>query len=149
MRRRWAEVSTPEFGGALYYYPTPALTLKASADETIGVSILNSTPGAPFGTATKVVTGVLQASYALDPAWSASGRGGYIRTDYVDDTRIDDAWMVGCTLTYSVWQNFGLAFDYQYTQLISNAPLQSFTRSVVTLGGTYRYERCALTLDDQ
>jgi hypothetical protein len=132
-------VSTPEVGGVLYYYPTPALTLKASADETIGVSILTPTAGLPFGTATKVVTSVLQASYAIDPAWSASGRGGYIRTNYVDDTRIDDAWMVGCTLTYSVWQNFGLAFDYQYTQLISNAPLQSFTRSVVTLGGTYRY----------
>jgi hypothetical protein len=53
--------------------------------------------------------------------------------------RKDDAWTAGGTVTYSVWQNFGLTLDYQRVQLRSNVPLQGFTRDVVTLGGTYRY----------
>jgi hypothetical protein len=63
----------------------------------------------------------------------------YVRTDYTDIVRTDNAWVMGGTLTYSVWQNFGITLDYQYMQETSNVPLQSFTREVVTLGGTYRY----------
>jgi hypothetical protein len=47
--------------------------------------------------------------------------------------------MIGTTMTYSVWRSFGLTFDYQHIQLSSNVPLQSFTRDVVTIGGTYKY----------
>jgi len=53
--------------------------------------------------------------------------------------RRDDAWTGGATLSYSVWQNFGLTLDYQHVQLNSNVPLQSFTRDVVSVGGNYRY----------
>jgi hypothetical protein len=75
----------------------------------------------------------------LAKEWMASTRFGYIRTSYTDLTRIDNAWTAGGTVTYSVWQNFGITLDYQYIQLASNVPFQSFTRNVVTLGLTYRY----------
>jgi hypothetical protein len=41
--------------------------------------------------------------------------------------------------SYSVWVNFALTLDYQHVELKSNAPLQSFTRDVVTLGATHTY----------
>jgi hypothetical protein len=132
-------VGGPVFGGNLSYYLTRYLTIRGSVDETLGVSLLASAPGSPFGTATRVTSALLEAGYAIDPAWTASARAGYISTAYVDNPRIDTAWTAGGTLTYSVWRNFGLTLDYQYTRLFSNIPLQGFTRNVVTLGGTYRY----------
>jgi hypothetical protein len=125
-------------GGRLYYYPLRELTVSASVDESLGVSLLEAVPGA-FGTNTRATSALLQATYALAREWAASARFGYIRTDYLDVTRTDDSWTGGGTVTYSVWQNFGLTFDYQHVQLSSNVPLQSFTRDVVTLGGTYKY----------
>ena len=126
------------FGGRVYYYPTRELTISASVDETIGVSLLESVPGA-LGTSTKATSALLQATYALAREWAASARFGVIHTEYVDTGRLDDAWMGGATVTYSVWQNFGLTLDYQYIQLNSNVPLQGFNRNVVMLGGTYKY----------
>jgi hypothetical protein len=125
-------------GGRIYYYPTRELTLSASVDESLGVSLLTAVPGA-FGSNTRATTALLQATYALAQEWAASARFGFIRTDFVDTVRTDDAWTGGATVTYSVWHNFGLTLDYQHVELSSNVPLQSFTRDVVTVGGTYRY----------
>jgi hypothetical protein len=133
------------FGGRVYYYPTRELTISASVDESLGVSLLEMVPGA-LGTNTRATSALLQATYALAREWAASARFGYIRTDYVDTIRRDDAWTGGATVTYSVWQNFGLTLDYQHVALTSNVPFQGFlltptgfTRDVVTLGGTYKY----------
>ncbi len=125
-------------GGKLYYYPTRELTISASVDESLGVSLLEVLPGT-LGTSTRATSALLQATYALAREWAASARFGYIHTDYVATFRKDDAWTAGGTVTYSVWQNFGLTLDYQHVQLRSNVPLQGLTRDVVTLGGTYRY----------
>jgi hypothetical protein len=57
----------------------------------------------------------------------------------VGTPRLDDAWTGGATLTYSLWVNFGITLDYQHIELKSNAPFQSFTREIVTLGATYTY----------
>jgi hypothetical protein len=131
-------VSSSVFGGSIYYFPLPELTLRASLNESLGVSMLASAPGA-LGTSTKADMALVQATYSLAKEWMASTRFGYIRTSYTDLTRIDNAWTAGGTVTYSVWQNFGITLDYQYIQLASNVPFQSFTRNVVTLGLTYRY----------
>jgi hypothetical protein len=134
------------FGGSIYYSPLPYVTVKGSVNETLGVALLTPMPGVPgtvvpaaLGTSTKADTALIQASYALAREWSATGRFGYVRTSYTDVVRADNAWVAGVTLTYSVWLNFGITLDYQYLQLASNVPLQSFTRDVVTLGATYRY----------
>jgi hypothetical protein len=126
------------FGGRVYYYPLRELTIAASVDESLGVTLLEAAPGVP-GTSTRATSALAQATYALARAWAASARFGYIRTDFVNTTRLDNAWTAGATVTYSVWQNFGLTFDYQYVQATSNVPLQGVTRDVVTLGGTYKY----------
>jgi hypothetical protein len=126
-------------GGRLYYYPLRELTIRGSIDESIGVSQLQATPTSPIGTATRVTSSLVQATYALAPEWAAAARFGYIHTTYVGTTRLDDAWTGGATITYSLWVNWSLALDYQHIELKSNVPLQSFTRDVVTLGATYTY----------
>jgi hypothetical protein len=63
-------------------------------------------PGAPLvpvpgtlGTSTKVDTAIFEASYALAREWNAKGRFGYVRTNYTDIVRTDNAWVAGGTLT--------------------------------------------------
>ncbi len=131
-------VTSSVFGGSVYYYPLPELTIRASVNQSLGVSLLSQSPGT-LGTSTKADTALLQATYSLAKEWSASARFGYIRTNYSDSSRIDNAWTAGATLSYSIWQNVGVTLDYQYVQVASTAPLQSFTRNVVTLGLTYKY----------
>jgi hypothetical protein len=131
-------VSGGVFGGRMYYYPLRELTIAASVDEVIGVSLLATTPDAP-GVPTRATTALLQATYALAREWAASARFGYIHTQYVDTIRVDNAWTAGATITYSIWQNFAVTLDYQFIQIASNVPLQSATRDVVTLGATYKY----------
>jgi Putative beta-barrel porin 2 len=132
-------VNSPDFGGRLHYYPVPEFTADFFFDRAFGASLLASASATQPGAPTLVTTVLGQGSYKLAPEWGASGRAGYINTNYIDTIRRDNAWTVGATISYSVWQNLGLALDYQYINLNSNVPLQSFTRSVVTLGLTYKY----------
>lgn len=127
------------FGGRVDYAPQHRLDLKASLDETLGASLL--APAAPStpGTATRLTTALAEGDYRFGPDLKASGRAGYIGTRYADSQRRDNAWMIGASVTYSVWRSFGVSFDYQHLDSLSNVPLQSFSRDVVTLSGTYRY----------
>jgi hypothetical protein len=127
------------WGGRVHYYPLPELTVRAGLDQLLGVSFLAPSAGTPLGTSTKATTLLGEATYALSPEWAASGRAGYINTTYVSNPRRDDAWTFGTTVTYSVWRNFALTFDYQHTELSSNVAFQGFSRDVVTLGATYKY----------
>lgn len=132
-------VNSLVLGGRGYYYPTPSLTLEASVDEALGASLLVPTAVSLVGTATQVTTALAKATYSFGPEWLASGRGGYIHTDYVNSFRRDDGWTVGGTVTYSIWRNIGLTLDYQHLELSSNIPFQSFSRNVITIGGTYKF----------
>ena len=75
----------------------------------------------------------------FSPEWEWSGRGGYVRSAYSNSLRRDNGWTLGATLTYSIWQNFGLSLDYQHLALNSNEPDQSFSRDIVTFGISYKY----------
>jgi hypothetical protein len=127
-------VNSPVFGVRGHYFPLPELTLNLGIDESVGATLLTA-----GGNATKVDTYLTTADYSISPVWRATGRGGYIHTDYVGNPRRDDAWTVGGTVTYDLLRNVGLTLDYQHLQLSSNAVGQSFTRDVVTLGATYKY----------
>lgn len=132
-------VGTSVYGGILHYYPLPELTIDVGVNRTLGVSLLAATPTSPLGTATKVTYFLSDAAYTLAPEWTASAHLGYIHTDYGGSVRRDNAWVIEPTITYSVWQNIGVTFDYQHLELSSSVPLAAFSRDVVTLGLTYSY----------
>jgi hypothetical protein len=127
------------YGGHLEYFPIPKLTLRAAADRTIGASLLGAAPATALGTASLVTSLLGQVVYAPFPEWEWSGRGGYVRAAYTDSPRRDNGWTLGATLTYSVWQSFGLTLDYQHLALNSNVPDQGFSRDIVTFGVSYKY----------
>jgi hypothetical protein len=132
-------VTSPVYGIAGHYYPLPELTINVGINESLGSSLLATTPTSPAGTASKVDTYLATANYTLSELWSASARACYIHTNYVGTTRRDDAWTAGGTLTYNLFRNLGLTLDYQHYDLMSSTAFQGFTRDVVTLGATWLY----------
>lgn len=132
-------VSSSVYGGIVHYYPLPELTVDFGVNRTLGASLLATTPTSPAGTATEVTYFLGDAAYALAPEWTASAHLGYIHTDYVGNVRRDNAWTIEPTLTYSVWQRFGITLDYQHLELASNVPRAGFSRDVITIGLSYKY----------
>lgn len=126
------------FGIRLGYSPTPMWVLHATLDETLGASSI--AVGGTTGVATRVTSALGSVAYnGLPRGWGVTGRAGYVRTDFVNDVRKDDAWLAGVNVTYELWRNLGLTLDYQYKNNHSNAVGQSFDQQVVSLGATYRY----------
>ena len=127
------------YGGKLAYFPTRYWTIKAIVDRTISVSAI--APGAAFafggvpviivggvavpalGTPMQVTHTALETDWGLWRAVSVSGRFGYDHADYLNSTRVDDAWYAGIRLDKNIWQGLGVSLDYQYTRLNSNVPL--------------------------
>jgi uncharacterized protein (PEP-CTERM system associated) len=82
---------------------------------------------------------MLLAHYTISENLSASANLTYAHVNYVNDRRVDNDWSAGALLNYQMYRNFGVALQYEYTKVNSNAPLASYTRNVVTLAGTYKY----------
>jgi hypothetical protein len=128
-------------GGRLTYEPTRFLTLRASLDETLGISQTND-PTAPIGTPTRQTMAVLDAAYTMRQDLIVMVRAGYVNNAYhptFAGTRADDGWLAGLKWMYNFNRNFGIAFDYQHTELTSNVVNSGYARNVVTLSTTYRY----------
>jgi hypothetical protein len=132
------QASNPVFGGSISWFPTRALTVSASLDQTFTtasyVSINN-----PFGAPARLTSASLNLSYDFAREWSASWRGGYYHFVYIGSALRNDAYLMGATVTYNLYRNLGLTLDYSFMRLESNAPSSSFTRNTVSLGASYRY----------
>jgi len=129
----------PVFGGSVSYFPLPELTINASLDQTIGASLLATSPTSPVGMSTKVTSLLGQTSFALAPELTVAGRGGLTLETFGGSNRHDTAYTVGMSAIYSVWRSFGLIFDIQRTALKSSAPQTGFTNNMVSLGVSYKY----------
>jgi hypothetical protein len=125
-------------GGKVTWLPTRDLSFVVSVDETLGQSTL-STIGTPFGSAIKTTTAKVAANYEITRGLAASANLSYAYVSYVNDRRRDNDWTAGARLDYQMFRNFGVALQYEYTKVNSNAALASYTRNVVTLAGTYKY----------
>jgi hypothetical protein len=142
-----SSISGSIFGGRIIYEAEKFLTLRASLDEILGLSQVNSA-SSPSGTLTRMTSALVQADYAMSAFWTLSGRVGYITVSAaapgLANPQHDNAWLAGMKYSYTFSPNFGVALDYQYTNLNSNVTnsnvtLGGFTRNLITLSGTYRY----------
>jgi opacity protein-like surface antigen len=142
-------VSSPDFGARVYYYPTPYLTITATADETLGSATPSVLSFPSVGAGTRSFQAKLQGDYGFSPYWTASLRAGYGETNYAGLPRIDTAWTAGVGASYTFWRNVALTFDYQFMRTDTNAlrlsgaaagnGVGSYTQNLVTAGITYRY----------
>jgi hypothetical protein len=126
------------YGVRIGYSPTRFWNIRATLDETLGASTI--AVGGTTGVATKTTTALIAVGYnGLPPDWTVTARGGFVRTDFINVSRADDGWLAGANVGYAIWRNLGLALDYQYKSVSSNAVGQSFNQHVVSLGATYKY----------
>jgi hypothetical protein len=96
---------------------------RALLDETLGAAAVptSGTTGVATGAANRVTTGLLNIGYkGLPQDWTTSARFGYVRTQYVDSSQIDNGWLAGADVTYEFWRNLGITLDYQFKSVNSN-----------------------------
>lgn len=139
------------FGGNLSYYPTEALTLTAAVDETINrasqiggsiVAISLPTPTAltiATNSSTRITAPTLQAIYHISEQWGVFSTFGLTHVDYIGSPQVDNAWLADLVLRYDMSRNWTLTWEYQYSSIVSNAPLTSSTRNYVYAGANYKF----------
>lgn len=139
------------FGGRLTYEPTPYWVFNASVEHIINVAqggagsiiaqdILTPTPVViSTGSSTKTTVTSFDTSYSISREWSVFGRFGYTRIEYLDSARLDNAWLADVVLRYEMMRNLTLAWEYQYTSLVSNVPGFSSQRNFFITSATYKF----------
>jgi hypothetical protein len=133
-------VEAPAYGGRIYYYPTPYLTLAASVDQSFGAASIPTTPKGTGSPNAETVEGRLQADYSLARYWTATVRAGYGRSTWSNSPLVESEWTVGGGVTYDFWRNIALTLNYQYTATAANqASVAVYNQNVVSVGMTYHY----------
>ena len=139
------------YGAVLNYYATRRWTVAANVDETVNVSNQTTstnlglnTPAptaliVPIGRSVRVTSAALRNSFDVTEQWSIYGTSGYTHTEYLDSSRVDDAWLADLQLRYQIWRNLLLTWEYQYSDISSNVPLASSQRNYVSMSATYNY----------
>jgi hypothetical protein len=132
---------SPVFGLRIGYSPTPMWDLSASVDETLGAATVPTTgTTGTTGVASRVTTALVNVGYkGLPQDWTTSARFGFVRTQYVDSSQINNGWLAGANVTYEFWRNLGITLMYQYVSVDSNVAGQSFNQQMVSLGASYKY----------
>jgi hypothetical protein len=127
-------------GGRLMYSPTPMWTVQGTFDQSYGTVSVSSGSGTLVGDASHVSTALLYVIYrGLPVGWTTNARAGFVRTASIHSIRIEDAWLLGMSISHVIWRNLSATFDYQFTKTISNITNQSFDAHLVSLGMNYRY----------
>jgi hypothetical protein len=137
------------YGASLSYYPSLDWTMTAALDDTInkasagGFSNQALSVASPeqiaLSSSTNVTHASLQTQYQIGPQWTAIGNFSLTHIDYYGTPRIDNAWQADLQLNYEIWRNMTLAWEYEYTDILSNAPGQSATRNFLMMSALYRY----------
>jgi hypothetical protein len=130
--------SSPVYGGKISWFPTRAITVSASLDETYQDSGLTTATNMT-GSAAHVTAAMSTIQYAMAREWTASVYGGYADVLYITGGQHDHRWSAGSTLNYEIARNIFATFNYSLVLVESNAIGASFTRNQLSLGGTYKY----------
>jgi hypothetical protein len=141
------------YGGTLSYFPTSVWHMSLSVDRLRNRSdITGSTPGAgglpglalsatnvTSASSTQVTTIAYKSDYTFSEQTSAHVVVSDSRIAYLNMPMVDNSWLASAGIRHQVRNNLSLSLDYQYTRYISEQPLTSFNRNLVTLGAHYKF----------
>lgn len=148
------QVGTAEggvYGGRLIYEPTPYWIFTASVEQVTNIVSQGAVSNlAQVGTtptpivistasSTRTTSTLLSSTYNISKQWSLFGNFGYTKVEYLDTARLDNAWLADVILRYEMLRNLTLAWEYQYSSIVSNAPLQSSQRNYLMGSATYKF----------
>jgi Putative beta-barrel porin 2 len=141
------------YGGTVSYFPTSAWNMSLSVDRLRNRSdIIGNTPGAgglpglalsasnvTTASSTQITTIAYKSDYTLSQQTSAHVVVSDSRIAFIDMPRVDNSWLASAGIRHQVRDNLSLTLDYNYTRYISDQPLTSFNRSLVTAGAHYKF----------
>ena len=144
------------YGGILSFFPTSVWTMSLSVDRLRNRSdITGNTPGAgglpglpglalsasnvTTASSTQITTIAYKSDYTFSQQTSAHVVVSDSRIAFLDMSRVDNSWLASAGIRHQVRDNLSLTLDYNYTRYISEEPLTSFNRSLVTAGAHYKF----------
>jgi hypothetical protein len=144
------------YGGLLSFYPTSVWTMSVSVDRVRnrsditanvqGLSGLGGVGGLALSAAsvssnssTQITTIAYRTNYTLSDQASVYGVVSDTRISYLDMPRVDNSWLASAGVRYQLKSDLSLTADYQYTRYISDQPLTSFNKNLVSLGAHYKF----------
>jgi uncharacterized protein (PEP-CTERM system associated) len=93
----------------------------------------------PESAGTSITASTLQSSYRLSPQWATSARVAYTRVNYIDSIRTDNAFVADAYVSYDIWRNMTLSWEYQYSSVSSNVPFVSASRNLLSMSALYKF----------
>jgi hypothetical protein len=93
----------------------------------------------PTTASTRIASASVQSSYEINRQWFSNALVSYSRIEYIDGTRLDNAWIFDGTLRYDIRRDTSLTWEYRYTNIQSNAPLVGAKSNYVSMGALYRF----------
>jgi Putative beta-barrel porin 2 len=140
------------YGAVLTYYPTPAWTISANVDEVINLSPAGTPPsnqaiGLPGVTPLQVATSSstqttsasLHANYVVNPQWTVNGLFGFVHIENIGSPVWDNSYVGDVQLSYQMWRNLTLLWEYQYSSIMTNVPNSNAVRNLISMSATYKF----------
>jgi hypothetical protein len=141
------------YGGTVFFFPTAVWNMSLSVDRLRNRSdITGSTPGAgglpglalsaasvSTASSTQITTIAYKSNYTFSQQTSAHIVVSDSRIAFLDMSRVDNSWLASAGIKHQVRDDLSLSLDYNYTRYISEEPLTSFNRSILTLGAHYKF----------
>ena len=145
----------PVYGAKLLYSPTSVWNVTLSVDRVINISNITTVTSAgapqalpglslaaaaiPFGQSVQITAPALRSDYQFSEQTSVFGAIGYTSINYIDSTQFQNSWVASVGIRHNLSSHLTLTFDYQYSSIVSNIPLTSFTRNYTALGASYKF----------
>ena len=139
------------YGGTLSFFPTPVWNMSVSVDRQRNRSDITATNvqglgglglsavGVSSNSDTQVTVIAYRSNYTLSDQASAYVVVSDTRIVFLEMPRVDNSWLASAGIRYQLRDNLSLSLDYQYTRYITEQPLQSFNRNLITLGAHYNF----------
>jgi hypothetical protein len=141
------------YGGTLSLFATSVWNMSVSVDRLrnrsditgniagagglpgLGLSAVNVTNAS----SAQITTITYKSNYTISQQTSAHVVVSDSRIAYLDMPTVDNSWLASAGIRHQVRDDLSVTLDYQYTRYISEQPLTSFNRSLVTVGAHYKF----------
>jgi opacity protein-like surface antigen len=139
------------YGGIISYFPTTPWTMSFSVDRQRNISNITATTplalaglqlaavGVSVNTSTQTTAMTFRSNYQWSDQTSIFGVVSDTLIAYLGSSRVDTSWVASVGIRQQVEHNLTLSFDYNYTRFLSEQPMTSFNRNIVTVGALYNF----------
>jgi hypothetical protein len=139
------------YGGIISYFPTDPWNMSFAVDRNRNISDITSTTnlaqgglglvgaGISASESTQATAFTFRSNYQFSEQTLVFGVVSDTLIDFIGQPFVASSWLASMGIRHQLRQNLSLSFDYQYIRYISNQPLTSFTRNVVSFGAVYSF----------